>query len=430
MNTIKAFNIALGLGLVLASTVPGTVAYAAAVQNEVVAVPVLAAGTETQPVNLVKLATNLEEGEEVGVNLAGLCLDVFPIRWDAAAASSTQSRLTRIFAKEVKEAGFKTGYDPNSLFKQEEPAGDFLIAASLNGLRVDTCVPSILTSSRKFKGRASYGFEWQIYSNVEKRVIATVRTSGAYNVDQAADDGLQRIHDGAITIAVRKFLASPEFRAAFIGRPTTNASAPTQTVLGNKLSPLSYSNKNNGPSAISDGIGGVVAIFTGDGMGSGFLIGSEGLLLTNHHVVGKDKFVKIRWPDGLETVGEVLRSDAKRDVALVKTDPRGRAPLKLAAATPQPGEDVYAIGTPADPKLQSTVTKGIVSANRVFDGMSFIQSDVSVTHGNSGGPLLDKNANVVGITDLGYQPTGEQINVNLFIPIRDALDFLALKPAG
>jgi S1-C subfamily serine protease len=144
--------------------------------------------------------------------------------------------------------------------------------------------------------------------------------------------------------------------------------------------------------------------------------------------VGQSKYLKVRWPDGFETVGEVLRSDAKRDVALVKTDPRGRLPLKLSLTAPAPGEDVYAIGTPLDPKLQSSVTKGVVSATRVLDGFNFIQSDVNINPGNSGGPLLDKNANVVAITVSGLVKDGASTGINLFIPLREALDFLSLKP--
>ena len=94
---------------------------------------------------------------------------------------------------------------------------------------------------------------------------------------------------------------------------------------------------------------------------------------------------------------------------------------------PSPGDPVFAIGTPLDPSLQSTLTKGIVSANWIIDGFAFIQSDVSIDHGNSGGPLLDEKGRVIGITVAKFAPNDDQRNLNLFIPIGDALDFLALK---
>jgi len=148
--------------------------------------------------------------------------------------------------------------------------------------------------------------------------------------------------------------------------------------------------------------------------------------------VGDAKLVKVRWSDGFETEGEVVRQHKRRDVALVKTSAHGRAPLFLRVSRLNPGDTVYAIGTPLDPGYHGTVSRGIVSAYRLGDGMSFLQSDVAVNHGNSGGPLLDERGAVVGITDWGRGPdSGEDvpIGLNFFVPIGDALDFLAIRPA-
>jgi len=139
--------------------------------------------------------------------------------------------------------------------------------------------------------------------------------------------------------------------------------------------------------------------------------------------------VRVRWSDGFETKGQVIRSDKRRDVALIKTDPHGRSPLPLQRAIPAAGTPVYAIGTPLDPSLQSTVTRGVVSAARIVGGFSFIQSDVAVTHGDSGGPLLNERGEVLGLTDWGL-PVEEGSSLNFFIPIGDALDFLSLRPSS
>jgi S1-C subfamily serine protease len=182
------------------------------------------------------------------------------------------------------------------------------------------------------------------------------------------------------------------------------------------------------PVKISDAVGSVVLVMSGGGHGSGFLVSTDGYLLTAQHVVGADKYVKIRWSDGLEGVGEVIRTDKRRDVALIKADSRGRAPLALHRDMPQPGDTVFAIGTPIDPKLQNTVTRGVASANRILDGFSFIQSDVTVDPGNSGGPLLNEQGEVLGLTDIGIRLPDAPTGLNFFIPIRDALDFLSLEP--
>jgi S1-C subfamily serine protease len=87
---------------------------------------------------------------------------------------------------------------------------------------------------------------------------------------------------------------------------------------------------------------------------------------------------------------------------------------------------VYVLGSPADTRLESTLTSGIVSAIRQYDAFSagkqkFIQADAAITGGNSGGPLLDENGNVIGITDASRTDAND---VNLFIPIADALKAL------
>jgi serine protease Do len=163
-------------------------------------------------------------------------------------------------------------------------------------------------------------------------------------------------------------------------------------------------------------------------MGSGFLVSSDGYLITNEHVVGRASAVRIRWSDGFETQGEVIRTDKRRDVALVKTEPHGRTPLALRRDAPVVGEKVFAVGTPLKESLQNTVTQGVVSANRIIDGFAFIQSDVAVDHGNSGGPLLDEKGRVIGITEMTLVDDGTQRGLNAFIPIGDALDFLRVKP--
>ena len=109
-------------------------------------------------------------------------------------------------------------------------------------------------------------------------------------------------------------------------------------------------------------------------------------------------------------------------------NPRGRQPLGLHRAAPQPGDTVFAIGAPIDPKLQNTVTRGVVSANRIMDGFAFIQSDVTVDPGNSGGPLLDEQGRVLGFTDIGIRTAEAPTGLNFFVPIDDALRFLSAEP--
>jgi S1-C subfamily serine protease len=181
-----------------------------------------------------------------------------------------------------------------------------------------------------------------------------------------------------------------------------------------------------GPRKIADATGSVVTILTGTGTGSGILVSTDGYVLTDAHVVGDDKTVRVRWSDGLETLATVERVAKNRDVAVIKTNPRDRAPLAIKRGPVTPGQRVYAIGSPLGEKFQGTVSSGVVSADRVFNGLRYIQSDTVVSHGSSGGPLLDETGAVIGITDLGI-PNDGPAGLNLFTPIGDAMDFLSLE---
>lgn len=187
-----------------------------------------------------------------------------------------------------------------------------------------------------------------------------------------------------------------------------------------------------GSRKIADATGSVVTIMNDIGNGSGFLVSSDGYVLTDAHVVGDDKQARIRWPDGIVTLGEVVRVSKKRDVAILKTNPRDRMPLALRRGPVSPGERVYAIGSPKNQSYEGTVTSGIISADRTVDGLRYVQSDVMVSHGSSGGPLLNEKGEVIGLTDLGFSNEGpagtqEAAGLNLFTPIGDAMDFLALE---
>ena len=160
----------------------------------------------------------------------------------------------------------------------------------------------------------------------------------------------------------------------------------------------------------------------GDGHGSGFFIDGKGHLLTNQHVVRTAEKAKIRFADGSELVAKVIATDERRDVALLLAEEAKATGLPIRTREMKVGETVYAMGSPLDQEFQSTLTRGVVSALRTQDGYPFIQSDVNVRPGNSGGPLMDESGNVVGISDLAIlDSSGVEAGLNLFIPIGTGL---------
>ena len=158
------------------------------------------------------------------------------------------------------------------------------------------------------------------------------------------------------------------------------------------------------------------------GEGSGFVVSADGYILTNAHVVDGAEEVTVRMTDRREYTAKIVGVDKPTDVAVVKIDAKNLPvvrlgdPLKL-----RPGEWVVAIGSPFG--FDNSVTAGIVSATaRPLPGgdtnyVNFIQTDVAVNPGNSGGPLFNMNGEVVGINSQIYSRSGGYMGISFAIPI-------------
>jgi serine protease Do len=156
------------------------------------------------------------------------------------------------------------------------------------------------------------------------------------------------------------------------------------------------------------------------GVGSGFIISNDGLILTNAHVVEDAAELVVRLADKREFKGKVLGADKLTDVAVVKIDAKDLPALRLGSSDKlRVGEWVAAIGSPFG--LESSVTAGIVSAksrNLPDDRLvPFIQTDVAVNPGNSGGPLFNMAGEVVGINSQIFSTSGGYMGLSFAIPI-------------
>ena len=160
-------------------------------------------------------------------------------------------------------------------------------------------------------------------------------------------------------------------------------------------------------------------------LGSGFIISDDGYILTNHHVIEGAEKVVVRLNDRREIEAELVGSDKRSDVALLKVDADDLPALEIGSSSRlDVGEWVLAIGSPFG--FDSTVTAGIVSAKeRALPGDSyvpFIQTDVAINPGNSGGPLFNLDGEVVGINSQIYTRSGGFMGVSFSIPIDVAME--------
>ena len=159
------------------------------------------------------------------------------------------------------------------------------------------------------------------------------------------------------------------------------------------------------------------------GGGSGFIISDDGLIVTNHHVIENADQVVVRLADRREFEAEIVGSDPETDVALLRIDASSLPVLEFGdSRNLRVGEWVIGIGSPFS--FEQTVTAGIVSAKGRTQGrqqyVPFIQTDVAINRGNSGGPLISTDGRVVGINSWILSSGGGNIGLSFSIPIEVA----------
>ncbi len=157
------------------------------------------------------------------------------------------------------------------------------------------------------------------------------------------------------------------------------------------------------------------------GVGSGFILSADGLIMTNAHVVDGADEVVVTLTDKREFKAKIMGADKRSDIALLKIEATGLPAVKVGDVSRlKVGEWVMAIGSPFG--LDNTVTAGIVSAKQrdTGDYLPFIQTDVAINPGNSGGPLINMRGEVVGINSQIYSRSGGSMGISFAIPMDEA----------
>lgn len=165
----------------------------------------------------------------------------------------------------------------------------------------------------------------------------------------------------------------------------------------------------------------VVTVAVQNRTGTGFIVNSDGHMLTNKHVVGEAKSVTVKLRNGDQLTAQVVKAADARDVCLLKLDRQHLPAVQFAASGKlKQGQAVAAMGAPFG--LEGSLTKGVVSAtDRDIDGQKFIQIDAALNQGNSGGPIINEDGVVVG---MATKAAKEAQNVGFAIPSDELMSFL------
>ena len=354
------------------------------------------------------------------------------IFWNQGRVLARDIEFADLFYNEMRNANFNVVGDPDKMFagaSDDRRKASFLIGGQIEEIKLNICDESDFWTGwprNTQKGKGAVKVRWQVFSVVAHKVVYETTTRGAATLERGAAGGEMVIFHNAFANAVVNLAADQGFVDIL------SADAPSvldiRKVDEVELLIRRYPLRNR---PITDTIDqtrlSVVTIETGLSFGSGFFI-TPTLIMTNFHVVGNGQFMRIKLLTGRKILGEVIRRHPKRDVAIIQVEKSGNLPIPIRTTPLKVTEEVYAIGSPRKKKLAGTVTRGIVSkfaTNR--SGMEDIQADVDIQGGNSGGPLLDGNGNLVGISYAGIGPPGKfSSGLNFFIPIMDALEKLKL----
>ncbi|MEM6781010.1 MAG: S1C family serine protease [Pseudomonadota bacterium] len=400
-----------------------------------------------------KVRVSIPRGSKIGA-ISPRGLNCAP-PWDYLPSRTVISMLESDEMKENFDSSMESlGYDVTGrsdiLFDEEDDILRTLysVGARVTDIKIDLCdntVAQRLLLSEAFTGEAYLKIEWTIYDQLNRRTVYKTTTEGYSNLALASREGVGLLLDDAFAGATHNLGADETFHSLItFGLQPKNQ---VQTEIRNDFvfedrvyinrkalstTPIEKHMENTRKAA--------VVVSAGDGHGSGFFLGNEGYILTNQHVVGNAHKARIETADKThQLIGTVLRRHKVQDVALIKLDDIP-SDLKVTAlpvrkSWPKVGEEVYAIGAPKHRKrLSDTVTKGIISAHRknyeIFGTrMNLLQADVSIHGGNSGGPLLDSNGNIIGLSAAGVSNSfGDSLGgLNFFVPIEEAFDKLDIE---
>lgn len=422
-------------------------------------------GQHTPPMLFTSLKMGLPAGTEVGY-VSDFGIDeplwfVTPANRNLLRRGISRAELELVFSEVMEGQGYDVVDTIDVIFPEDEEneilRTEYRIGGKIIDAKMDMDVESfdnlgtIVFGEEGVRGKLYLKIKWGVYDALRRTTIYQTVTEGTGEIKNANPEGMTLMVNAAFEVAAHNLAASPEFYDLMVHGKEPE-SWPTPKPQDDR--PLKYNPDeivqlppkplSNQPfSKIAEQARKTaVMVQGGAGHGSGFFISDQGHILTNQHVVGNAQRVRVVLADKQDAVpAQVIRVSRPRDVALLKLEeiPEGfNVPtLPIRTDWPAVSEEIYAIGAPKSTRLQDTISKGIVSAHRpeyklVGQRQDFIQGDVPIHGGNSGGPLLDAHGNIVGLSVIGLfmHPGKRSSDLNLFIPIEDALEKLDIKFDG
>ena len=387
------------------------------------------------PIKLGTVGINIRRGTAIGIyKLVPFKCSVYVnnVFWNQGRIKGKDLEFEDLFYEEMKAANFNVVGNPKNIFQgniRDEVIPAYFIGAQIEEIKMEVCDNQNWWDGSPLNlqnGKGSIKVRWQVFTPFNKKVVYKTETSGMADIKTPSPSGEMVIITEAFAEATANLAADKKLVALLSKDWRANSDI---RAVKNVILKIPEQKLYRDP--IAENIDrirlGSVTIDTGQWHGSGVFI-SPTLILTNHHVVEGQSIVRVTLLTGRKILGEVIRRHPERDVALVQVEKSGYPPMPIRMEPLKIAEEIYAIGSPLVRRFSGTVTKGIVSryASNKY-GLEDIQADVDIQGGNSGGPLVDRNGNLVGLSYAGIGPGKMSIGLNFFIPIYDAIGKLNIK---
>lgn len=382
-------------------------------------IPIDVSNENFPPFGVSKIKSAIPPGSAIGGHHDGWA----KVKWSTYYAhgfidANIQEHYREAVRSELENAGYTVYGGGSDLFEDDKTwKARFLVGGKISDARNNTYAPMAGDYSE-----CGFTINWELYDKQARKVIYKRQTDG---YSKLSGVNLQ-VNSVALRNSFRSLLSQNnfvEFVRGYINNPD---------LLAEGSEPIKFSKlkkKRNEKLNIAELNNAIIAIKTDNGHGSGFIINSEGYAITNYHVIANSNIVDALMKGGKPIEAQVIRTDPDKDLALIKLRGEEYDYLPLGELDNiKIGMDVYAVGAPIFLELSNSLSKGILSGKRKmkdFD-ITLLQTDVAVNPGNSGGPLINMDGEVIGVVALKIAMSGVE-GLGFAISIDDVIKYLNLQ---
>ncbi len=407
--------------------------------------PVQKAGLAASPINLADrspVLTNLSSvtydiplGTKLGQigaefnSMVNSCNDLQPLTYTAGTKKTEGKGFDSIFREVMATMGVPVQQAVQRFEGEEITKADLQISATIKDMSLNICFPRTWKDKNFAIGEAVLKIDWAVFSPLERKVIYGTETQGSVARMETGlgETGVLReaFRDALLLLAAKPEFANVMSRKAATTGPGTETIGLIQPPAGTERV-RSNLDRTRSSVVLDRARNSVVTVRSAAGEGTGFAIGDGTYVVTAAHVVSGSTRVKMLGSRNEELYGEVVRANLGRDLALIKVTQGKLEGMHVSQEKLEAGQETFAIGSPLGSKYAFSVTRGVISGFPLIENRSYIQSDVNVQPGSSGGPLIDALGNVIGITVSGVAYEGAPAGMNFFIPATELFDALSL----